>query len=130
MFSQLNDDDFVAQIEKKFLSRKKEGCVLLILSLTMIGAAGYFAYTFGDKILSIADNISSIGASFSDEALREEAKKTSAEFSLIQGTTLGFLLSTMVTGGIHALSHALYLIFGSRKERLLIEYSKRLQNIR
>ena len=62
MFSQLTDDDFVARIEKNFLSRKKTGCLLLIISLAMIGVAGYFAYDMSNKILSIAHKVSYIGA--------------------------------------------------------------------
>jgi hypothetical protein len=130
MFSQLNDDEFVAQNERKFLSRKKTGYLLLIISLAMIGAAGYFAYDMGNKTLRIADNLSYIGAHSSDEALRENAKKTSAKFALLMGVTVGFILCGIFSAGIHVLMQALYLLFDSRKERLLIEYSKRLRGIR
>jgi hypothetical protein len=130
MFSHLNDNDFVSQIERKFLSRKKTGGLLLVFSLVMVGAAGYFAYEHGRMLLRIADNISYIGAHSSDEALREEAKKTSAQLLLIQGSRLGFLLCAMITASVQSFARALYLIFGSRKERLLIEYNKRLRAIR
>lgn len=130
MFSQLNDDDFVAQIERKFLSRKKTGRLLLIFSLVIIGGAGYFLYNSGGKVLSIADNISYIGVNSSDEALREKARNSSAEFSLITGVTLGFIFCQIFMAGIHCLMYALYLLFDSRKERLLIEYSKLIPNIR
>lgn len=130
MFSQLNDDDFVAQIERSFLSRKKTGKLLLIISLTMIGVAISFAYDTRDTILRIADNVSSIGANSSDEAFGEKAKKMSAEFALITGVSFGFTLCATFAAGTHGLVHALYLLFDSRKERLLIEYSKRLQNVR
>ena len=129
MFSQLNDDDFVAKIKKDFLSRKKTGGFELIISLAMIGIAGYFAYDLGHMTLRIAENISSIVTTSSDEPLREQAKKTCDEFLLIQGTTIGFLLCTFISASMHLLMHALYLLFDSRKERLLVEYSTRLQNI-
>ena len=130
MFSQLNDVDFIAQIERKFLSRKRTGCFLLIISLASIGAAGYFAYDSRNHILSITDAMSRLEATSINEAVREEAKKASTEFPLITGVTLGFIWCAAFTAGIHGLMHALYLIFDSRKERLLIEYSKRLQNSR
>lgn len=130
MFSQLNDDEFVAQIEKKYPSRKKTGCLLLILWLAIVGGAVYVAYDMGDKILSIMDTLSYIEATSSNEAVREEAKNTSAKFSLTMGMTLGFLLCGIISAGTHCLMHGLYLIFDSRKERLLIEYSKRIPNIR
>ncbi len=130
MFSKLKDDDFVAQIERSFLSRKKTGCFLLIVSLAMIGVAIYFAYDTRNTILRIADNVSSIGAISSDREFGEKAKKMSAEFALITGATFGFILCSTFAAGIHGLVHALYLLFDSRKEQLLIEYSKRLQSIR
>ena len=130
MFSQLNDDDFVAQIERSFLSRKKTGCLLLIISLTLIGVAIYFACDTRKTILRIADDVSSIGANSSDGAFGEKSKKMSAEFALTTGATLGFTLCATLAAGTHGLVNALYLLFDSRKERLLIEYSKRLQNIR
>jgi hypothetical protein len=67
---------------------------------------------------------------FAFYAERDQAKKTSADFLLIQGATLGFFLCGLFSASMHLLMPALYLIFYSRKERLLIEYSKRVQNIR
>ena len=130
MFSQLNDNEFVSEIERKFPSRKKTAGFLLIFALAGIGATLYFAYHIGHMLLSIADNLSYIGAASSDGVLREQAKKTSAEFLLIQGASLGFLLGGLAAASMHSLMHALYLLFDSRKERLLIEYSKRLKGIR
>ena len=130
MFSQLSDDDFIAKIERGFLFRKKMGWPLLIISLAVIGLAIYFAYDTKDTVLRIADTLSNIGENSSDGAFQEKAKSMSSEFALITGATFGFTLCTTLAGGIHALVSALYLLFDSRKEKLLIEYSKRLQNMR
>ena len=129
MFSQLNDNEFLAKVERQFLSRKKTGTALLILSLVMIGVAIYIAYDFGDRVVRLADSISRLADNSSDEALRQKTKKTSAELSLILGEKLGFLLCGLIAAGMHSLMQALYLLFGSRKERLLIEYSRRLRGI-
>jgi hypothetical protein len=59
--------------------------------------------------------------------LQDEAREAYIEFSFSMGATLGMAVAAAFLGGVHLLIQALYLLYGSRKERLLIEFSKRLK---
>jgi hypothetical protein len=76
--------------------------------------------------LSLAEKVSGAGMYGSDESLQKEAIDTSRNFSFVMGASLGAMVIGMIIGGVSLVSNGLYLLVGSRKERLLIEFSKRL----
>ena len=113
MFSQ-TDDTYVEGIRRQFLNRRRWGVVLLIFGALFIGGTLWAISYFEAKVLDILSKLDPTKAS----ALSE----VTDNLAFVLGFKLGATIVGMGLGGVTVCIHGLYLLFGARKERLLLRY--------
>ena len=121
MISQ-SDEKFIERTRRQFLTRRRWGIVLLVFGALLIGGALWVASYFEAKIL---DAVSKLDPT-KDSALSEAAENLA--FAL--GFKLGATVIGMAFGGVTACVHGLYLLFGARRERLLLQYHDEIENLK
>jgi hypothetical protein len=117
-----SDDKFVERVRGQFLARRRWGIVLLVLGALFIGGALWAASFFEAKVLDIVSRLDSTKASALSEATDNLA------FAL--GLKIGATITALSLGGVTACVHGLYLLFGARKERLLLRYYDEIEGLK
>jgi len=121
MFKKVSDKEYLAKIKKQYLSRDKTGRYLTVFALLMIAGCVYGYQILWDQILEIANGLTSI-TTIEDKDIVESANNTALALGVSIGVSFGFALS----GAVSILIHGLNLLYGSRKERILIKLSEEL----
>ena len=94
----------------------------MVFGALFIGGALWAAFYFEAKVLDIVSKLDPTKASALSEATDNLA------FAL--GFKLGGTIVGMSLGGVTACIHGLYLLFGSRKERLLLQYHDKIEGLK
>ncbi len=117
------DEQYIESILKKHNRRNKEAIFYAVLGV-VFGVIGYFFYLYiSEKLVDFASSISSSLLVEGLQITKEEIKliDLSNKISWVKGVEIGVLLGSIsiVSGSLFA--YALHLVFGSRKERIIIE---------
>ena len=117
-----SDEEYIKTIKRIHAARKKNGYTGLLLSILMgIGAYfmyGYFQEEAGKQIEDISNYIA--GTQMDVETVKNihYANHYAQEY----GASIGLYIGILSAGTLMSFIQSLILIFGGRKERLLIKY--------
>jgi hypothetical protein len=117
-----SDKEYVEKIIRNYDRRKKRAALFGVTSI-VLASFMYFAYaTLTEKVNEVTSSVSS--TLIEGRALTEtniELVKVNNELSYVLGLRVGHLPNTIATGAGLSLGHCLYLLFSSRKERIIKE---------
>lgn len=122
------DREFLDKVATRYRTRKRRGVICALFGAILIGIAAYFWLGAYQQTMEITDRLSDASALVVDDALRQEARIVSNDLAFVMGvrtTASGFLLVVL---GSMLIWEAIYLLSGSRKERLLVELSQGFQD--
>src|SRR5687767_1840975 len=119
MFSSVSDEEFLARIKRTYESRRRIGILVLLLGIALlVGTAWGYVYT-----TDAAKNLMAALTNAPTDATTAELIVDMSTFFL--GFKLGGSLTGMAVGAGHLLGYGIYLLWGQRKERMLLELSRR-----
>src|SRR5690349_5351813 len=119
MLRPLSDEDFLARIRRTYESRRKVGFLILLLGVSLIAGTvwGYvYSTEAARKFMAVLADA---------PTTTENAKQIVDMSTFFLGFKLGGALTGLAVAGGHLLGYGIYLLWGQRKERMLLELSRR-----
>lgn len=120
MFVSPEDDEFLARVRRQYESRKK-WAALYIGTAVLMAIGGFWLYIHAEEQMRNLLAVFGV-AQANDEPVKQAVDLVAFSLGLKVGTTL----TGMALGAGSMLGYGLNLLLGRRKERLLLELSKKV----
>jgi hypothetical protein len=118
MFGTISDEAFLARTKRNYESRRKTGAIALLFGLALLVGAAWgfgFASETARNFKAALTNVSTDPATAVDMS------------TFFLGLKLGGALTVLTITAAHLLSYGFSLLCGQRKERMLLELSRKEQ---
>jgi len=120
MLQHLSDDEYLARVRRQYESRRKFGVICLALgAASLIGAI--WGYTYG--MAAVREYLEVLTRA---PTTHENAVQIVDTSTFFVGFKLGSAITGMAAGAGSMIGYGIYLLWGQRKERMLLEVTKRL----
>ncbi len=117
-----SNDDYINTIKRTHASRKKNGYTGLVLSVIM-GMSAYFMYGyFQEEARKEIETISSYIAGTQMDETTVKNIHYATKYAQEYGSSIGLYIGILSASTLISFIQSLILIFGGRKESLLIKY--------
>lgn len=125
MFSRRSDEEFIANLRRQSTQRQKMGVGIALVGVIIVIVVTYFTIQVHNKALALTDTLSK-----PDPNEDQTISRAANALAYSTGLTAGFALASGGLGGITLFVHGAYLLWGYRKESLLLQYHEKINEDR
>ncbi len=123
MFGQKSDEEFIEHLKRQSARRRKLGVGVVLSGVAIAVVSAYFTIQIQGDVMALADTLLNLGSN-QDRALLHAANLVAYS----TGVRIGIALASGAFIGGASLSYGAYLLWGYRKERLLLHYHEKAKN--
>jgi len=119
VFDKIPDDIYIAKLRKSLGFRKTLAYIYVLASAVVLGVSIYYGMSIHDEMLKYVAHLNAEDArNLSKADIAEMSVKSNFYF----GIGIGVTLMAALSGGAALVVNAGVLLFGGRKEKMLIRY--------
>jgi hypothetical protein len=119
VFDKVSDDIYIARLRKSLGSRKILAYIYVLVGVIVLGASIYYGMSIYDEMVKYVAHLNAEDArNLSKADLSEMSVKSNFYF----GIGIGVTLMAAASSGAALVVNACVLLFGGRKEKMLIRY--------